>query len=63
MGPIREHLVVRGQGNLDIEVRNSKWREVFGHKGSKMWSEDKCLFGLTEQRSERLTCRQQQHFR
>ena len=44
--PIRKHLVVRGQVNVDIEVRASEWRKVTGHDSSGKWFEDKCLLGF-----------------
>ena len=44
--PIREHLVVRGQVNVDVEVWASEWRKVTGCVSSRKWSEDKCLLGF-----------------
>ena len=61
VGPVQGHLVVRGQVNINVEVRANEWRKVFGHKGSGRWFEDKCFLGLTEQRLEGLTCPQEQH--
>ena len=52
--------MVRGQVNVSMEVQVSGWRKGTGHEGSGRWSEDKCLLGLTVQRSEGLTCHQEQ---
>ena len=52
LGPIRGHLVVRKQGNIDIEIRASEWRKVVGPKSSRRWY----ILGLTEQRLEGLMC-------
>ena len=41
LGPVRGHLIVKGRGNIDIEVQASEWRKMVGHKGSGKWSEDK----------------------
>jgi len=41
LGLVLEHVVVRGQGNIDIEVQASEWRKVVGRKGSRRWSKDK----------------------
>ena len=52
VGPVRGHLIVRGQVNVGVEVRANGWRKVFSHEGSRRWSEDKCFLGLVGQRSE-----------
>ena len=41
IGPVQRHLAVRGQVNINVEVRANEWRKVFGHEGSRRWSEDK----------------------
>ena len=46
VGLIREHLLVREQVNVDVEVRVSEWRKVTGHESSRRWSGDKLLLGF-----------------
>ena len=54
VGLVREHLVVRGQVNVDVEGRASEWRKVTGHESSGRWSEDKCLLDFDDAKVKRV---------
>ena len=43
VGLVREHLLVKGQVNVDVKMQANEWRKVTGHESSGRWSEDKFL--------------------
>ena len=48
MGPVRGHLVIRGQIYVYKEVQVSELQTDYGHQGLRRQSEEKGLLGLTE---------------